>query len=42
MTKFWMFDKKPISTLAFPAARNFTIDARGYAAPSHKYFAVNL
>jgi hypothetical protein len=39
MTKLWMFNKQPIPTLAFSAA---TMDARGYAAPSQKYLAVNL
>jgi hypothetical protein len=42
MTKLWMFNKQPIPTLAFSAARNFTMDARGYAAPSQKYLAVNF
>ena len=31
-----MFNKHPIPTLTFSAARNFTMDARGYAAPSQK------
>jgi hypothetical protein len=37
-----MFNKQPIPILDFSAARNFTTDARGYAAPSQKYLAVNL
>jgi hypothetical protein len=34
MTKLSMFNKQPIPTLAFSSAKNFTMDAKGYAAPS--------
>jgi hypothetical protein len=37
-----MFNKQPTPTLAFLAANKFAMDARGYAAPSQKYLAVNL